>query len=126
MNGKAAVRDLVQRIVEHYNAKDVESLIALYHEDAAYWSPLGDWQRGVGHIRSHLAELHRTLPDEQMSIVSLMADDECAVAEFASTGTAPSGESYRIEFTEVIDVRDGKIERVKVYLDPSDVAAITG
>ena len=123
---RTAARTLVQELVERYNAKDVDGLIALYHSNAAYWSPLGDWQRGVDHIRTQLEELHRTLPDEQMAILSLMTDGETAVVEFASTGTAPSGKPYRIEFTEVLDIRDGKIERVRVYLDPEEVAAITG
>ncbi len=123
---RTAARTLVQELVERYNAKDVDGLIALYHSNAAYWSPLGDWQRGVDHIRTQLEELHRTLPDEQMAILSLMTDGETAVVEFASTGTAPSGKPYRIEFTEVLDIRNGKIERVRVYLDPEEVAAITG
>ncbi len=116
----------MQTLVERYNAKDVEGLIALYHPNAEYWSPLRDWQHGVEHIRDHLRELHRTLPDEQMEILSLMTDEETAVAEFASTGTSASGKPYRIEFTEVIETRNGKIERVRVYLDPEEIAAISG
>ena len=123
---RMAARTLVQEVVERYNARDVDGLIALYHSNAEYWSPLGDWQRGVDHIRTHLEELHRTLPDEQMTILSLMTDGETAVVEFASTGTTQSDKPYRIEFTEVLDIRDGKIERVRVYLDPEEVAAITG
>lgn len=116
----------MQTLVERYNAKDIDGLIALYHLDAQYWSPLGDWQQGVEHIRTHLEELHRTLPDEQMEILSLMADEETAVVEFASTGTSPSGQPYRIEFTEVIETKNGKIEQVRVYLDPEEIAAING
>jgi len=123
---KTVARTLVREIVERYNAKDVDGVIALYHPAAQYWSPLGDWQEGIDHIRDHLEELHRTLPDEQMAILALITDGETAVAEFASTGTAPSGKPYRIEFTEVFDITEGKIERVRVYLDPEDVAAITG
>lgn len=126
MSDRQSMRDLVHTIVERYNAKDVDGLIALYHADAAYWSPLDDWQHGTDHIRSHLEHLHRTLPDEQMSLLALMADDGIAVAEFASTGTSPSGDPYRIEFTEVIEAHDAKIARVRVYLDPEDVAAISG
>jgi ketosteroid isomerase-like protein len=46
------------------------------------------------------------------------------VVEFVSRGTAPSGRSYELEFTEVIDLVDGKIASVKVYLDPEEVARI--
>ena len=126
MTDREATRRLVHTLVERYNAKDVDGLIELYHPDARYWSPLGDWQEGTDHIRSHLEELHRTLPDERMEILALMADDGIAVAEFASTGTRADGAAYRIEFTEVIEVVDGRIASVKVYLDPEEVAAISG
>ena len=126
MSDREATRRLVHTIVERYNARDVEGLVALYLPDARYWSPLGDWQEGTDHIRAHLEELHRTLPDERMEILSVVAGDDIAVAEFASTGTTPSGEPYRIEFTEVIEVLDGRIASIKVYLDPEEVAAISG
>jgi len=121
-----AARQLVRLIVDRYNARDVEGLVALYHDDAAYWSPLGDWQHGVGPIRAHLDELHRTLPDEQMSIEALVTDGVTAVVEFKSSGTSPAGKTYSIEFTEVIEIEDAKIKRVMVYLDPDEVQAITG
>jgi uncharacterized protein (TIGR02246 family) len=117
-------RAIVEQIVAAYNAKDADALTGLYDSDARYWSPLGDWQEGLPAIRAHIEELHRTLPDEQMETLSLIGGPDVAVAEFRSTGTAPSGRAYAIEFTEVIELRDGKIAQVKVYLDPEEVRAI--
>jgi uncharacterized protein (TIGR02246 family) len=119
-------RAIVEQIVAAYNAKDAEALAALYHPDARYWSALGDWQEGLPAIRRHIEELHRTLPDEEMAILSLIGGPGVAVAEFRSTGTAPSGKPYTIEFTEVVEVRDGRIAEVKVYLDPDEVRAVMG
>lgn len=119
-------RAIVEQIVDAYNAKDADALAALYHSDARYWSALGDWQDGLPAIREHIEELHRTLPDEQMETLSLIGGPHLAVAEFRSTGTAPSGKTYTIEFTEVIELRDGKITQVKVYLDPDEVQAVMG
>lgn len=119
-------RDIVSRIVEAYNAKDAEALIELYQPDARYWSPLDDWQEGRATIRSHIEDLHRRLPDEQMSIDAVMTDGDAVVAEFTSSGTAPSGGRYQISFTEVIELRDGKIASVMVYLDPEEVERIMG
>lgn len=119
-------RAIVERIVTAYNAKDADALAALYHSDARYWSALGDWQVGLPAIREHIEELHRTLPDEQMETLSLIGGPGMAVAEFRSTGTAPSGEPYSLEFTEVIELLDGKITQVKVYLDPEEVQAVMG
>lgn len=126
MSDPQAARDVVQRIVAAYNAKDAEGLAALYHPDARYWSALGDWQEGVDAIREHIEELHRLLPDEQMSVKAMVAGEDIAVVEFESNGTAPAGSPYTLEFTEVIELRDGKIATVKVYLDPEEVERIMG
>lgn len=117
---------MVEQIVAAYNAKDADALAALYHPDARYWSALGDWQEGIDEIKQHIEQLHRTLPDERMEIVSLIGGDGVAVAEFRSTGRNPAGEAYAIEFTEVIEIRDGRIAEVKVYLDPDEVRAVMG
>lgn len=119
-----AARALVARLVAAYNAKDADSLADLYHPDARYWSALGEWQEGLPAIRAHVEELHRELPDEEMTIKALITDGEAVVVEFVSSGTAPSGNSYEIEFTEVIELVDGKIASVKVYLDPEEVHRI--
>ena len=114
-------REVVDTIVSAYNAKDADTLASLYHPDARYWSALGDWQEGLPAIREHIEELHRILPDEQMETLMVATDGDTAVAEFRSTGTAPSGNRYQLEFTEVIELRDGKIATVEVYLDPEEV-----
>jgi len=114
-------REMVDTIVSAYNAKDADTLASLYHPEARYWSALGDWQEGLPAIREHIEDLHRILPDEQMETLMVAADGDTAVAEFRSAGTAPSGNRYQLEFTEVIELRDGKIATVKVYLDPEEV-----
>lgn len=121
---RESAREIVARIVEAYNAKDADGLAALYHPDARYWSPLGDWQDGLPAIKAHIEELHRTLPDEQMEPLAVMTDGHTVVVEFRSSGTAPSGKPYQIEFTEVIELDEGKISTVKVYLDPDEVERV--
>ncbi len=117
-------RALVARLVAAYNAKDADSLAELYRPDARYWSALGDWREGLPAIRAHIEDLHRELPDEQMTVKALVTDGEAVVVEFVSSGTAPSGNRYEIEFTEVIQLAEGKIASVKVYLDPEEVHRI--
>jgi len=123
---REAARTLVSRLVEAYNAKDLDTIAGLYREDARYWSALGDWQGGRPAILSHIKELHRRLPNEQMAVRVLVTDGDTVVVEFVSTGTDPSGRPYELDFTEVIDLVDGKIAMVKVYLDPDEVARIMG
>lgn len=126
MTKREEARAMVERIVAAYNAKDADAIAALYHPDARYWSALGGWQDGLPTIKEHVEELHRTLPDEQMEIVALIGGEDVAVAEFRSTGTAPNGTAYAVDFTEVIELRDGLISQVKVYLDPEEIQAVMG
>ncbi len=120
------VRRLILELVDAYNTKDLERVMAFYHPQATYWSALGDWRRGADEIRAHIVELFELLPDEHMTVRTLIADDTTAVAEFTGRGTAPDGRPYSLDFTEVFHLRGGKVAEVRVYLDPEEVAAALG
>lgn len=126
MGARDDARSLIHEIVAAYNARDLDSLIARYHRDITYWSALGGLQEGITAVRDHLEHLHQTLPDERMRALAVITDGDLVVAEFESTGTSPLGRPYRIEFTEVFELRDGKVASIRVYLDPEAVAAALG
>ncbi len=113
-----APKEVVGELVEAYNAKSLDRLLALYSADARFWDPL---HRGgvTGHaaIAEVLEGLFEAFPDERMSIVTLAGDETHAVAEFRSTGTAASGRPFQLEFTEVYEVSGGQIVDCRVYLD---------
>ena len=119
-------RQIVDRIVSAYNSGDTDALVALYQPDLTYWSALDGMQEGVEAVRAHIDHLHETLPDEKMQAVTVITDGELVVVEFESTGTNPAGNSYVIEFTEVFELRDGKVSSIKVYLDPKEVDRALG
>jgi ketosteroid isomerase-like protein len=113
-----AAKELIRELVDAYNAKSVERLLALYRPDARFWDPLHrDGVTGHEAIADVIGGLFATFPDERMSIETLVADDAYAVAEFRSTGTAPGAEPYEVEFTEVYEVSNGQIASCRVYLD---------
>lgn len=122
MGSREDARRLIDRIVTAYNAHDTDALIANYASDITYWSALDGLQEGIDAVRGHIDHLHATLPDEQMRALTVITDGDTTVAEFESTGTNPVGKPYAIEFTEVFEVREGKVSSIKVYLDPEEVA----
>ena len=126
MGSRDEARQLIDTIVTAYNSHDTDALVALYQPDITYWSALDDMLSGVDAVRTHIEHLHETLPDEQMRPLVVVTDGEVAVVEFESTGTNPAGSRYRIEFTEVFELRDGKIASIKVYLDPREVEEAMG
>ena len=121
MGSRDDARQLIDRIVSAYNSGDTDALVALYQPDLTYWSALDGMQEGVEAVRAHIDHLHETLPDEQMQARTVVTDGELIVVEFESTGTNPAGKTYTIEFTEVFELRDGKVVSIKVYLDPEEV-----
>ena len=117
-------KDVVRELVDAYNAKSLERLLALYSPSARFWDPFH--RAGVAgreEIGDVLRGLFESFPDERMSIVTLAADDTHAVAEFRSTGTARSGQPFELEFTEVYEVSDGQIASCRVYIDTQAVLA---
>ena len=124
MGSKEAARQLIGQIVAAYNLRDTDSLVGFYQPDITYWSALGGLQEGVEAVRQHIDHLHETLPDERMRAETVITDGELIVVEFESTGTNPAGKRYSIEFTEVFELRDGKVASIKTYLDPEEVARV--
>ena len=125
MTTNAGARKIVDQLVAAYNSRTTDVLVDLYHPDVTYWSVLDGTSQGRQAVIDHIEKLHTMLPDEQMRAQTVTADDEVIVVEFESTGTSPAGRPYRIEFTEVFEVAEGKVTSIKVYLDPDDVAAIS-
>lgn len=123
----ATARGVVRTLVEEYNARRLEPLLDLYHEDARFWDPFHrEGVVGRVAIRELLAGLFASFPDERMAIRTLAADDDYAVAEFRSTGTDASGREFSLDFTEVYELRDGRIASCRVYLDPEEIPAQAG
>lgn len=115
-------KSIVRELVDAYNAKSIDRLLALYHPDGRLWSP---FERAgiVGHaaIGESIRRRFEAYPDEEMTIELLAGDETHAVAEFRSGGLGPDlGE---VQFTEVYEVRDGRIAACHVYIDPEELPA---
>lgn len=122
MGTRDEARQLIDRIVAAYNSHDTDALVALYHPDITYWSAIDGQQTGIAAVRQHIDHLHEILPDERMEARTVITDGGMIVVEFESTGTNPAGKTYAIEFTEVFELRNGRVASIKVYLDPEAVA----
>lgn len=121
---KDEARSLVGRLVAAYNSKDRAGLADLYAEDISLWSALGAELEGREEVLEHIDELFASLPDETMALDALVTDGESAVIEVTSSGTDREGKAYEIQFTEVLEISDGKFAEIRTYIDPDDVKAI--
>jgi ketosteroid isomerase-like protein len=117
-------RELVGELVDAYNAKTIERVLALYRSDARFWDPFHrEGVVGRAAIGDVIGGLFERFPDEKMSVVTLVADQSHAVAEFRSVGTAASGRPFELEFTEVYQMSDGQISSCHVYIDTGEIPA---
>jgi len=121
----SAALAIVDQLVVAYNSRSTDALHDMYLDDVTYWSALEGTLEGKQAVIDHVEHLHEILPDEQMRAKTVTADDKVIVVEFESIGTDTLGSEYRIEFTEVFSLADGKIASIKVYLDTRQVAAIS-
>lgn len=123
MSGRSP-KDVVHALVDAYNAKSLERVLDLYCDDASFWDPFHrDGVTGRDAIAEVVGGLFDAYPDERMEITTLVGDAAHAVAEFRSTGTGASGAPFELEFTEVYEVRAGRIATCRVYLDPASLPA---
>ena len=60
-----------------------------------------------------------------MSLDTMVTDGESTVIEVTSTGTNEDGSAYQIQFTEVLEIVDGKFTEIRTYIDPVDVEKIS-
>lgn len=123
MDARIEARHVVGELVAAYNRKDASALESLYAEEVSLWSTLGEDTKGKESVLAHIHHLFDRLPDEKMSVDTLVTDGETVILEVTSTGTS-GGAPYTLVFTEVLEVRNGQIVSVKTYVDPDDVAVV--
>lgn len=117
-----APKEVVLASIAAYNAKDIDSLIALYQPDGRYWDPIHQGVAGRKAIGKAIAAMFAAVPDEQLAVETLVGDDGSAVAELRSMGTlAATGVPFELELTEVYEVIGGQIASCRAYFDPQQL-----
>jgi ketosteroid isomerase-like protein len=120
MAGREHARAIAGDVVDAYNRKDETALAALYSDDVALWSSLGEVGVGKEHVLAHIRDLFRRLPDERMTVDTMITDGETIVLELTSHGTS-AYKPYELVFTEILEIRNGKVTSIETYIDPDDV-----
>jgi len=125
MGSRDDARRLVDQMADSYNSRDTDAIDAFYQPYVTYWSALDDRCEGIEALRRHIDHLHEVLPNERMRIQTVITDGDMIVVECESTGTNRVGSPYAIEFTEVLELLDGKVASINVYLDPEEISRAT-
>ena len=127
-----ASRAVVQSWLDKASAGDMEGAFALFAEDAV-WSNIGTTcfsgeHAGLGAIMKGLiGPLFSQLEGGISSDVeALVADGERVVVLSQGKARTRSGKDYNNTYAQVFTVRDGKIVRVREYMDTALIDAVFG
>jgi ketosteroid isomerase-like protein len=112
-------KQIAQRWFAAFNAHDLESLLALYHEDAVHFSPklkvhrpeTDGLIRGKDTLRAWWHDAFQRLPSLRYEVLTLTADDEQVFMEYIRH---VEGEA-ELRVGEVLVVEDGRIAASRVY-----------
>ena len=115
----ASPKDLAELWLAHFNARDLEGLLALYSEDAVHHSPklrerhpeTGGRITGKPALRRWWADAFQRLPELNYRRIALTADADRAVLEYWRE--LPGSDPLRI--AEIFACRDGRIVESFVF-----------
>jgi ketosteroid isomerase-like protein len=122
---------LVERAIAAINARDIEDYRACCTEDVKLetpMAPIGGVYEGIDGIRRFLTDIEDAVPDWRMELDRVEEVDSkrvLASLRNSSTGRA-SGVPMAWPQTNVYDLIDGKISRIRIFLDRDEALKALG
>ena len=122
-------KDIVKNAWKAFATRDAAQIEAVFTEDALWFAPPGnatgvalgytDFVLDRATIVRFLSRELTTLfvSDVAVTFTSLIADGATAVLENRFQATLSSGRHYDNDYCFVIEVRDGRIHRMREYMD---------
>jgi uncharacterized protein len=124
-----STKDIVKNAWKAFATRDAAQIEAMFTEDAQWFAPPGNATAlALGHtehvldrdtIVHFMAHEFATLfvADVEATFTGLVAEGATAVLEQRLQATLASGRHYDNDYCFVIEVRDGRIHRMREYMD---------
>ena len=114
--GDAEHLEVLDRVLEGFNARDPDAIVAYFAEDAVFESPRGTepWGRrfvGRDEVRAGFAARFEGIPDVAYRDRGHFVSGDRGVSEWTLTGTTTNGERLEVWGCDLWTFRDGKIVR---------------
>lgn len=121
-------RELVKQAWAAFARRDQEKIAALFADDAEWIAPranatavaLGvtDHMKGSAQIAAFVAKgVPLLFGDTSIKFIGFHAEGPIVVVEEEMTARLPNGQPYRLDYCFIFECRDGRIARVREYLD---------
>jgi steroid delta-isomerase-like uncharacterized protein len=121
-----SARAVAETAFERFSAHDIEGCLAHWHPEGIQdWVALGVF-RGHDEIRALFQEIFTAVPDLEMVVENVIADDRRGVIQWRSRGTHtggplngidPTGRTAELRGVDIMEAEDGLIVRNTVYYD---------
>src|SRR5215208_820001 len=123
--------DLVRRAVAAVNARDIDRYLACCTKDVELRTPLapiGGVYEGPDAIRRFFADIEDTAPDFRLELDRVEAIGEDRVLAFlrVTASGRTTGIPIPAPTTNLYDLVDGKIRRIRIFLDRQEALEAAG
>ena len=127
-------KEVAHGALDAWNNRDFDRMRELLHPDYTYAGGDGQEQKGPEAGLAVAKMFANAFPDGRVEILNAKEVGDTAFVEFIGRGShggdlmgiAPTGRPVNIPICEVTEVRDGKVYRVRQYLDFANVMAQLG
>lgn len=120
-----AIKDVFEQWISAFQAKDVERVVSLYHDDAVNWQIADSPVEGREKIREMMLSFFTSFPDAYTYIENIMYDGDWAAWEWTGGGTflkdvgsiKATGRRFEIRGCGFFLIQEGKIKLQRGYWD---------
>ena len=129
------IEDHVRSFFDAVAARDPEAMAKHWADDLVEEVPMVGVMRGPDQVKQYFREMFAALPDAEMTIQRLVADDTSAAVEWRLRanftggpyqGIEPNGRHLELRGLDLIELEGGKIKSNTVYFDTSEFARQVG
>jgi hypothetical protein len=121
MSGPLAV---IERLAAAQNAHDIDAMVACFAEDYDSEQPAHPDRafRGSAQVRANWSEIFAGVPDLRAELLRSAVDGETVWTEWRYSGTQEGGGRFDVAGVIIAGVRDDRIARARLYLEPIEQA----
>lgn len=128
---RKVVKDTARSYFDAVGTRDAATVAAHWHREGIYDSvPLGVF-RGPDAVRRHYQEMFTAMPDMQVTVERITADDRVAAVQWRASGTfsggtfqgiEPTGRRVELRGVDSLEIEEGKVLRNTSVYDGAAVA----
>ena len=121
MSGPLAV---IERLAAAQNAHDIDAMVACFAEDYESEQPVHPDRafRGSAQVRANWSEIFAGVPDLRAELLGSTVDGDTVWTEWRYTGTQSDGSRFEIAGVIIAGLRDDRIARARLYVEPIEQA----